>query len=377
MRAWLLSGLLPLCLCASHDKSPERSRHSGFSVYCVVVRFGWRRIRLGVAAPLIHPYLHIGSGPQETGSLRDFLSSSSSSQRLTSPLLKMALQLLGAAWILLHVMSPQVSAGEDCLWYQDHSGGWHSNLDCKYGTFCCGDCYQRYCCFDPSKLITERMQKGCLSLSPKTIAGIGFAVLLFFVVIVTLICCFMCSCCYLYQRRHQRSTPYRAQEIQMSGVSQQPLYPTQPPYPTQVPYPTQPPYPMQPPYPPQPYPMDPKFAPPQPGYEPVPMYPASGPTSQYPVYSPAPPMYNPNFAGPPPNTMYPGQWQQQCRNIISLSWLVLIYWLWILSKEHPVLHTMWLSAFHCSTMTKTFFLYTQFSWSCHRNDRFFAHIVIW
>ncbi|PIO24017.1 hypothetical protein AB205_0105180, partial [Aquarana catesbeiana] len=234
MRAWLLSGLLPLCLCASHDKSPERSRHSGFSVYCVVVRFGWRRIRLGVAAPLIHPYLHIGSGPQETGSLRDFLSSSSSSQRLTSPLLKMALQLLGAAWILLHVMSPQVSAGEDCLWYQDHSGGWHSNLDCKYGTFCCGDCYQRYCCFDPT------------------------------------------------------------QEIQMSGVSQQPLYPTQPPYPTQAPYPTQPPYPMQPPYPPQPYPMDPKFAPPQPGYEPVPMYPASGPTSQYPVYSPAPPMYNPN-----------------------------------------------------------------------------------
>ncbi|KAM9319512.1 protein shisa-4 [Gastrophryne carolinensis] len=202
--------------------------------------------------------------------------------------MRMAAKLLGAAWLFLQATAPLVSAGEDCLWHQDQSGGWHPEFDCHFGTFCCGDCHQRYCCYDLSKLFTERMQKGCLYFSPKTIAGIGFAVLLFFVVIITLICCFMCSCCYLYQRRQQRSTPYRAQEIQMAGVSQQPLYPTQPSYPSQPPYPMQPPYPPQPPY------------APQPGYEPVPMYP---PTAQYPVYPPAPPAYTPDVTGPPLNTM--------------------------------------------------------------------------
>ncbi|MEE6514445.1 hypothetical protein FKM82_022578, partial [Ascaphus truei] len=104
-----------------------------------------------------------------------------------------------------------VSGDEDCLWYQDQSGSWHPGFDCHLFTFCCGNCHQRFCCRDPMRLITEREQKHCLALSPKTIAGIGFAVLLFIVVIITLICCFMCSCCYLYQRRHQRGTPYRGE----------------------------------------------------------------------------------------------------------------------------------------------------------------------
>ncbi|XP_073522791.1 protein shisa-4 isoform X2 [Phyllobates terribilis] len=224
----------------------------------------------------------------------------------------MAAPLLGAACLVLSALSPTVLGDEDCIGYHDPGGYWRPKFDCRFGTFCCGNCEHRYCCIDPMKLITERMQKSCLFISsPKTIAGIGFAVVLFFVVIVTLICCFMCSCCYLYKRRHQRGTPYFVQETQMSGISQQPPYPTQPSYPTQPTYPMQPAYPMQPPYPMQspyppqpPYPMDPKFAPPPPGYEPVPVYQPSGPTPQYPMYPPGPPMYNPNVA--PPNTMYPG-----------------------------------------------------------------------
>ncbi|KAG8451351.1 hypothetical protein GDO86_003526 [Hymenochirus boettgeri] len=160
---------------------------------------------------------------------------------------------------------------------------WHPGFDC-HTSFCCGNCHQRFCCVDPLQYISQKEQKMCLALSPKAIAGIGLAVLLFFIAVVTVICCFMCSCCYLYQRRHQRATPLRVQEIQMSGIPQQPPYPVQPPYP---------PYPMQP-----PYQMDPKLVPQQGGYAPVTAFPPSGPSPPYPMYSAAPQIYNSN--GPPP-----------------------------------------------------------------------------
>ncbi|XP_026517447.2 protein shisa-4, partial [Terrapene carolina triunguis] len=100
-------------------------------------------------------------------------------------------------------------ADEDCLWYLDKNGSWHPGFDCNFFTFCCGNCYQRYCCIDPLKLITERQQKHCLAFSPKTIAGIASAVVLFVAIVATIICCFMCSCCYLYQRRQHMRTPFQ------------------------------------------------------------------------------------------------------------------------------------------------------------------------
>lgn len=45
------------------------------------------------------------------------------------------------------------------------------------------------------------------SHSPKTIAGIASAVVLFIAIVTTIVCCFMCSCCYLYQRRQHLRTP--------------------------------------------------------------------------------------------------------------------------------------------------------------------------
>ncbi|XP_043341171.1 protein shisa-4 isoform X2 [Cervus elaphus] len=99
-------------------------------------------------------------------------------------------------------------AGEDCLWYLDRNGSWHPGFNCEFFTFCCGTCYQRYCCRDLSLLITERQQKHCLAFSPKTIAGIASAVILFVAVVATTICCFLCSCCYLYRRRQQLQSPF-------------------------------------------------------------------------------------------------------------------------------------------------------------------------
>uniref|UniRef100_A0A8C3YHE9 Shisa family member 4 n=1 Tax=Catagonus wagneri TaxID=51154 RepID=A0A8C3YHE9_9CETA len=159
---------------------------------------------------------------------------------------------------------PAALAGEDCLWYVDRNGSWQPGFNCEFSTFCCGTCYQRYCCRDPTLLITERQQKHCLAFSPKTIAGIASAVILFVAVVATTICCFLCSCCYLYRRRQQLQSPFEGQEIPMTGIPVQPVYP---------------------------YPQDPKAGPvpPQPGF----VYPPSAPAPQYPLYPAGPPVYNP------------------------------------------------------------------------------------
>nr|XP_035942535.1 protein shisa-4 isoform X1 [Halichoerus grypus] len=211
-----------------------------------------------------------------------------------------------AAAALLVLGAPLALAREDCLWYLDRNGSWHPGFNCEFFTFCCGTCYQRYCCRDLTLLITERQQKHCLAFSPKTIAGIASAVILFVAVVATTICCFLCSCCYLYRRRQHLQSPFEAsaavythlpacnrrdenvpgpcvnsgrQEIPMTGIPVQPVYP---------------------------YPQDPKAgpAPPQPGY----MYPPSGPAPQYPLYPAGPPIYNPAAPPPymPPQPSYPG-----------------------------------------------------------------------
>ncbi|XP_014698651.1 protein shisa-4 isoform X2 [Equus asinus] len=180
---------------------------------------------------------------------------------------------------LLALGVPPALAGEDCLWYVDRNGSWHPGFNCEFFTFCCGTCHQRYCCRDLSLLITERQQKHCLAFSPKTIAGIASAVILFVAVVATTICCFLCSCCYLYRRRQQLQSPFEGQEIPMTGIPVQPVYP---------------------------YPQDPKAgpAPPEPGF----MYPPSGPVPQYPAYPAGPPIYNPAAPPPymPPQPSYPG-----------------------------------------------------------------------
>uniref|UniRef100_A0A663EM10 Shisa family member 4 n=3 Tax=Neoaves TaxID=3078114 RepID=A0A663EM10_AQUCH len=158
---------------------------------------------------------------------------------------------------------PETAGGEDCLWYVDRNGSWHPGFDCDFFTFCCGTCHQRYCCRDPLRLLTERQQRHCLAFSPKTIAGIASAVVLFIAIVTTIVCCFMCSCCYLYQRRQHLRTPLQGPRTPVA--------------------------------PPAPFPMDPKAGPvpPQPGFTPMAVYPPAGPAAQYPLYPSGPPVYNP------------------------------------------------------------------------------------
>lgn len=68
-----------------------------------------------------------------------------------------------AWWPLGAPPLPAALAGEDCLWYLDRNGSWHPGFNCEFFTFCCGTCYQRYCCRDLTLLITERQQKHCLA----------------------------------------------------------------------------------------------------------------------------------------------------------------------------------------------------------------------
>uniref|UniRef100_A0A669QMM9 Shisa family member 4 n=1 Tax=Phasianus colchicus TaxID=9054 RepID=A0A669QMM9_PHACC len=161
-----------------------------------------------------------------------------------------------------------LAGGEDCLWYVDKNGSWHPGFDCEALSFCCGSCHQRYCCYDPLRLLTERQQRHCLAFSPKTIAGIASAVVLFIAIVTTIVCCFMCSCCYLYQRRQHLPLSPTGPEIPLAS------YPAPPP---------------------APFPVDPKAGPvpPQPGFTPMAMYPPSGPAAQYPLYPSGPPVYNP------------------------------------------------------------------------------------
>ncbi|XP_005988454.1 protein shisa-4 [Latimeria chalumnae] len=170
------------------------------------------------------------------------------------------------------------SANDDCLMYMDKNGTWYPGFGCPIFSFCCGNCYRRYCCQDLLKLITERQQKHCMTFyfSPKVIAGIASAIILFVAVIVTAICCFMCSCCYLYQQRMQMGTPFEGPSVPMSSYPAAQEVNLVHPKAAGEPY--------------------------YPGYGGVPTYPAP-----YPPYPPTQPMYNPAAPPPyvPPKAPYP------------------------------------------------------------------------
>ncbi|XP_041051803.1 protein shisa-4 [Carcharodon carcharias] len=137
-----------------------------------------------------------------------------------------------------------VSADNDCLWYTDKQGNWHNGFDCPFFKFCCGNCTYRYCCVDPMQLISEKQQKYCMSvnLSSTTVAGIASAILLFIVIVGILVCCFLCSCCYLYRRRHQMRLPFTGGREVIRSFPMQPTNPPSMPPGAYPPYPTAPGY---------------------------------------------------------------------------------------------------------------------------------------
>ncbi|XP_067443006.1 protein shisa-5-like isoform X1 [Thunnus thynnus] len=251
-------------------------------------------------------------------------------------------------------LAPSVSAGtRDCESYRDVSNTYHSSKSCITG-FCCGDCYNRYCCHDSFWKLTEEKQDDCDASFSSPFPMI-FGISGFVVILLIAICCCVCPCCCLYKMcrkprpviattthttvmtttpqqypqqpmvspGHPQSyqgaqyPPYQPVPVQ-SGYGSQPVpqgYGPQP-MPT-VPYPAQPFTPGPPPtyqeasefgpvYPPNPMPYSQAaFNPGQPSYPPQP--PVQPPQPNAPPAQPdflAQPAYNPDYVAAPPKTGY-------------------------------------------------------------------------
>ncbi|XP_014830465.1 PREDICTED: protein shisa-5-like [Poecilia mexicana] len=244
----------------------------------------------------------------------------------------------------------------DCKSYRDSYNLYHMSKECKWGSFCCGTCTSRDCCFDLSRKLTERAQERCddnlaswgnMDSDDKfhrefrdssyvvMITGIVGSILF----LLLLVCCCVCPCCCIYKmcRRPQpvvattthttvvTSAPQQYPQQPMSVPGQpQPYQATQ--YPPYQPMPVQPGYGTQPmatspykgqaftPGPPPPYQeaIGPAYPPTQPmpysqaAYNPgQPAYPLHPPTYPQPNAPSshadflAQPAYNPDYVAPP------------------------------------------------------------------------------
>ncbi|XP_029006752.1 protein shisa-5-like [Betta splendens] len=252
------------------------------------------------------------------------------------------------------LLSPCVSADNDCKGYKSaFTGSYQASQKCYLG-FCCGTCNNRYCCNTPSLKLSEDAQDDCdqhssapygsgLNQNGSTMASIvGIVIAIIFVLIF--ICCCVCPCCCLYKMCRKprpviNSTThttvvtlpqhYPQQQVATPGHPagyQYPLYqatPMQPGYETQpmpqscgaqptVPYQGQPFTPGPPPtyqeatcpaYPPNPMPYSQAaFIPSQ---TPYPLQPPAQPQFNAPHTSTdylTQPAYNPDYVGPQPKT---------------------------------------------------------------------------
>ncbi|XP_071350233.1 protein shisa-5-like isoform X2 [Trachinotus anak] len=88
--------------------------------------------------------------------------------------------------------------GDKCKAYTDTANTYHSATYC-YPGFCCGSCFNRYCCHDSFWRLSEDKQEECeisYHFSPlPMVFGIGVLV----VIVLIFICCCVCPCCCLYK----------------------------------------------------------------------------------------------------------------------------------------------------------------------------------
>uniref|UniRef100_A0A8C6MHM8 Protein shisa-5 n=1 Tax=Moschus moschiferus TaxID=68415 RepID=A0A8C6MHM8_MOSMO len=118
--------------------------------------------------------------------------------------------------------------------------------------FCCGSCYDQYCCSDVLKRVVW-IEEDCHAPEAKFGTVIAVGVTLFVIAVVTIIVCCTCSCCCLYKlcrRPRPVVTTTTATTVTHTPYVQPPSYPgptyqgyhsvvPQPGMPT-APYPTQP-----------------------------------------------------------------------------------------------------------------------------------------
>ncbi|XP_051550181.1 protein shisa-5-like isoform X2 [Myxocyprinus asiaticus] len=239
--------------------------------------------------------------------------------------------------LLFALLFTATVADNDCKSYISSGGAFKNSINCNFLQFCCGTCDNRYCCSNPSMILTEDAQEDCFfnnnNLKPiaigVTITGIAIFVIVF------IVCC-VCPCCCIYKMcRNPRpvmgattttvvTTQYPQQPV-IQGVQ----YPPYQPVPPQLGYGAQPAYGGQP-MPTGPYKGQPYVAGPPPPYQeagpgyPVPYsqaaydggqagYPIQPPvqpgfahppqptdySSNQPAYNPNQPAYNPNYVEPP------------------------------------------------------------------------------
>ncbi|XP_029991082.1 protein shisa-5-like [Sphaeramia orbicularis] len=233
-------------------------------------------------------------------------------------------------------LAPGVSAGGKCEAYTDLTNTYHPSQRCYLG-FCCGSCFNRYCCQDSFFRLSEDKQEECDErYTYSSTVPLVFGITGFIVFILIVICCCVCPCCCLY-KMCRKPQPVIATTTHTTVVTSTPQhYPQQPTavpqsyqgaqYPAYQPVPVQPGYGAQPmptmPYQGQPY----KPGPPPtyqeatgPAYPVSPMhysqaaftpgqpsYPLQPPVQPQPVAPPpqpdylAQPAYNPDYVAPPP-----------------------------------------------------------------------------
>uniref|UniRef100_UPI0037E853A8 protein shisa-5-like n=1 Tax=Semicossyphus pulcher TaxID=241346 RepID=UPI0037E853A8 len=125
-------------------------------------------------------------------------------------------------------LAPCVSGSEDCAAYRDISDTYHSYQKCSF--YCCGTCFNRYCCHDSFWRLTEDKQEDCDSQyvhynsSLPMIFGVGCSV----VIVLIVICCCVCPCCCLH-KMCRKPRPVIATTTHTTVVTSTPQqYPQQP-----------------------------------------------------------------------------------------------------------------------------------------------------
>ncbi|XP_007909269.1 protein shisa-4 [Callorhinchus milii] len=146
-----------------------------------------------------------------------------------------------ATLLFLVITMVAVSGDEDCLRYLNLYDQFVPERECRFSSFCCGNCTFRFCCTNWTLLFPEEEQKRCLhvKLSSNFVIGIVSAVVLFITIVGVLACCLLCSCCYMYQRYQQQRThrsevqiPYFIQQMaHQSRAPQNVTYSAYPQYP--------------------------------------------------------------------------------------------------------------------------------------------------
>ncbi|KAE8298380.1 Protein shisa-4 Transmembrane protein 58 Precursor [Larimichthys crocea] len=111
------------------------------------------------------------------------------------------------------ILLPAVT-GDYCNSYWDKQGQYHEDQQCFISSFCCGDCYNKYCCSEKKHRLTEEKQDRCTegySSARKKIPMILGSVLGSIVPIIFCVCLIICCvapCCFCYKkcRKGQRQT---------------------------------------------------------------------------------------------------------------------------------------------------------------------------